>query len=79
MALADLLHLAGYALGAVGGTLVFVEFIQVPSYVEYEPEFDTYSLDLSPTELREYTLAGRVGSLCLAVGFALLFVAALVG
>jgi hypothetical protein len=79
MAVADLLRLAGYAVGAVGGTLVFVEFLQVPSYVEYEPEFDTYSLTLSPAELREYTLAGRVGGLCLAVGFALLFVAALVG
>ena len=78
MAIAELLRLAGYALGALGGALVFVEFFQMPSYVEYEPEFESYSVDLSPQEVREHTWLGRIGGFCVALGFALLFVAQLV-
>lgn len=77
--LAETLRLAGTALGALGGALLFVEFFQRPSYVEYNPEFDDYNLDVSPSRVREHTWAGRIGGFCVAVGFALLFVAALVG
>lgn len=77
MQVADYLQLAGYALGAFGGTLLFVEFFQLPTYVEYEERIQSYSLDMSPTELVEHTWIGRVGGLSLALGFALLFVAAL--
>lgn len=79
VAVAGVLRLAGTAIGALGGALLFVEFFQPPSYVEYNPEFDDYELDVSPSEVREYTWAGRVGGLCVAVGFALLFVSTLVG
>ena len=69
------LTLAGTALGTVGGALVFVEFMQVPSYVEYREDFDAYDIDISPTELREHTWVGRVGGLLIASGFAMLFLA----
>lgn len=79
MQVVDYLQLAGYALGALGGALLFVEFFQLPSYVDYDEEFQTYSLEISPQELREHTWLGRVGGLFVALGFAALFVAALVG
>ena len=71
------LSLAGPALGAVGSLLVFVEFMQVPSYVEYRAEFDSYDIDVAPGELREHTWLGRAGGLMIAVGFAMLFLAEL--
>jgi len=70
------LRLAAGALGALGATLLFLEFFQVPSYIEYNPELSSYSLDLSPTEAAEYTWFGRTGALLLALAFALQFVAA---
>jgi len=79
MQVVDYLRLAGYALGALGGALLFVEFFQLPSYVDYDEEFQTYSLEISPQELREHTWLGRVGGLFVSLGFAALFVAALVG
>jgi len=72
------LTLAGDAIGALGGLLVFVEFFQFPSYLEYEPEFDSYNFDISPLEVTEHTWLGRIGGLCVAVGFALQFGAALI-
>ncbi|WP_135828302.1 hypothetical protein [Halorussus halobius] len=73
------LELAGYALGALGAALVFFEFFQLPSYVEYSQEYNDYSVDISPGEVVEHTWAGRVGAFLVAVSFALQFVAALLG
>lgn len=73
------LELAGYAIGALGAVLVFFEFFQEPSYVEYEPEFNDYSIDISPMEITEHTWAGRIGAFMIAVSFALQFLAALLG
>jgi hypothetical protein len=71
------LRLAGSALGALGGLLVFVEFFQTPSYIDYNPDFDDYDLDMAPQEVQEHTWIGRAGGLLLGVGFALLFVGTL--
>lgn len=79
VAVGEALRLAGTALGAVGGALLFIEFFQRPSYVEYDPEFDNYEIVIGPSEVREHTWAGRIGGFCVATGFALLFVATLVG
>jgi len=79
MALAETLRLAAYALGALGGVLVFVEFFQVPSYIQYKPDFQQYNVDLNPVEVTEHTWAGRIGGLLIALAFALLFVATLLG
>lgn len=76
--LAGSLQLAGYALGALGAGLVFVELFQLPSYVDYQAEFGDYRITLSPEDPAEYTWAGRIGALLLALAFALLFVSALV-
>jgi hypothetical protein len=73
------LRLAGSALGALGGALLFLEFFQTPSYVEYERDRDTWTVDVAPDDATEYSWAGRAGALCVAAGFALLFVAGLVG
>lgn len=72
--LAATVRLAGAALGAVGGALVALEFFQQPSYVRYEPEFDSYDIDIAPEELTEHTWLGRAGGLLVAAGFALMFV-----
>lgn len=69
--LPETLHLAGAALGAVGAALLFVEFFQLPSYVSYDTDFRSYSLEISPKEADEYTWFGRVGALFLAAAFAL--------
>lgn len=71
------LELAGYALGALGGALLFVELFQLPSYISYQESFNSYNLSISPQEAREYTWAGRIGALLVALAFALLFVSAL--
>lgn len=71
------LSLAGAALGTLGGVLLFVEFFQLPSYVSYNQDIGNYTIQLSPTDAREYTWAGRVGALLVAVAFALQFVAML--
>ena len=74
---AGTLQLAGYALGAIGAGLVFIEHFQLPSYIDYQPEFGDYTIRLSPDDPSEYSWAGRVGALLVALAFALLFVAAL--
>ncbi len=74
---AGALQLAGYALGALGAGLLFIELFQTPSYVNYDPEYDDYNMTVTPQELSEYTWAGRVGAILIALAFALLFVAAL--
>jgi len=73
------LELSGYALGALGAALVFFEFFQLPTYVEYSEEYNDYSLDISPMEVTEHTWIGRIGAFLLIVCFALQFVAALLG
>jgi hypothetical protein len=73
------LELAGYALGALGASLVFFEFFQLPSYVEYSEEYNDYSMDISPMEVTEHTWIGRVGAFLIVVAFALQFFAALLG
>lgn len=77
VALSVLVSLAGYALGTLGGVLVFIELFQTPSYIEYEPEWDTWDLNINPTEVDEYSWAGRIGALLVALAFALQFVATL--
>jgi hypothetical protein len=79
VAVANALRLLGAALGAVGGGLVFVEFFQLPNYVEYDPEFGDYRLDTTRGDVREHTWIGRIGAFCVALGFSLLFVATVVG
>lgn len=74
--LASTLSLLGYALGTLGGVLVFLEFFQVPSYVAFDEDLGAYNLDIAPEQVREHTWLGRVGGLCLALGFALLFLGA---
>lgn len=75
---AGTLQLAGYAIGALGAGLLFIELFQLPSYVDYQPEFGDYTLTMSPENPTEYSTAGRIGALLLALAFALLFVAELV-
>lgn len=74
---AGTLQLAGYALGALGAGLLFIELFQLPSYLEYRQEFTDYKLAMMPDDPSEYTWAGRTGALLLALAFALLFLAAL--
>ncbi len=72
-----LLSQVSYVLGALGGVLVFVEFFQTPSYLSYNAEWDNWSVEMSPLDAREYTWAGRVGALLIALAFTLQFVATL--
>jgi len=69
------LRLVGYAVGALGALFVFVEFFQQPSYLEYEPEFDSYTMNISPSTVVEHTWIGRVGALLVALAFAIEFLA----
>lgn len=73
------LRLAGYALGAFGAVLVFLEFFQQPNYIRYDAEIGSYSVDFSPANPREYTLIGRIGALAIASAFALEFFAVFLG
>jgi len=79
VAVANALRLLGSALGALGGALVFAEFFQLPSYVEFNAEFEDYRIETAPGTVREHSWIGRIGGLCVAAGFALLFVATLFG
>lgn len=74
---AQWLQLASTAAGALGGSLLFMEFFHIPNYVTYDPEFDVYGIDQAPDDVRQYTWAGRVGALLVAVAFAVQFVVAL--
>lgn len=79
MALAEILRLAGSAIGTLGGVLLFMEFFQMPSYITYNEEIETYDVDPMPQEANEYTAIGRAGAICISIGFALLFVATFLG
>jgi hypothetical protein len=72
-----LVSLAGHAIGTIGGVLLFVEFFQLPSYVSYEKEWDNWNIQVSPNEVQQYTAAGRIGAVMIAIAFALQFVATL--
>lgn len=74
-ALVESLRLAGSALGVIGAALLFVEFFQLPSYLSYDTDFESYSVDISPPEAAEYTWFGRIGALLIALAFALQFLA----
>lgn len=76
---ASTLRLSGAALGAVGAALLFVEFFQLPSYVRYDTDFKSYSVEISPNEADEYTWFGRIGALLLSVGFGLQLAAGFLG
>lgn len=75
-AIVTTIRLAGYALGAFGSALLFVEFFQQPSYVTYDPDLNTHTIDVSPSTVVEHTWAGRAGALSLSVAFVLEFLAA---
>jgi hypothetical protein len=77
--LATTLRLAGAATGTVGATLLFLELFQLPTYINYNTNMGSYSIDFSPEDPRQYTWIGRIGALLIAVGFALLFLAAFLG
>lgn len=70
--------LAGYAIGAFGSLLIFIELFQLPSYVEYKPKLNRYDLQTKPIEMRQYTIAGKAGALMVALAFSLEFIAILV-
>ena len=69
--------LIGYMVGAFGGLLVFIELFQVPSYVKYKPKLNRYDVEIKPLEVQQYTWAGRVGALMIAIAFSLEFIAML--
>jgi len=73
--LVDSVRMAGYALATLGMLLVFLEFFQQPSYINYDQEFDSYNVELSPSDVREHTWIGRIGALLAAAGFAVEFLA----
>lgn len=76
VAVTEALRLAAGALGTFGGVLLFVEFFQVPDYIEYNTSIGSYSFNLSPDDVKEYTWFGRAGALLVALAFALQFLAA---
>lgn len=76
VAIASAVELTGYAFGVVGAVLIFLEFFQEPTYVAYDEAVEVYTIDVSPKEASEYTWAGRVGALALALAFALQILAA---
>lgn len=71
------IQLAGSALGALGAVMLFAEFFQLPSYLKYKSDIDSYTLEMAPAEVYEYSWLGRIGALLLAVAFALQFLATL--
>ena len=79
MDVATILRLAGSAMGTVGGVFLFVEFFQLPDYINYDAQYEEYTLETFPEDPQEYSPLGRVGSILVALAFALLFVATLVG
>ncbi len=79
MALATQLSIAGSALGVLGAMLLFVEFFQLPSYVRFDKDFESYSVQISPKDATEYTLFGRTGAILIGLAFALQLTATFVG
>ena len=79
MAIATQLSIAGSALGVLGAMLLFVEFFQLPSYVRFDPDCESYSVEISPTDASEYTVFGRAGAVLIGVAFALQLLATFLG
>ena len=79
MAIASQLSLAGSALGVLGAMLLFVEFFQLPSYVRFDTDFESYSVNISPNDATEYTWFGRSGAILIGVAFALQLTATFLG
>lgn len=79
MAIATQLSLAGSAIGVLGAMLLFVEFFQLPSYVRFDTDFESYSVEISPNDAREYTLFGRAGAVLIGVAFAFQLMATFLG
>ncbi|MFB6085532.1 MAG: hypothetical protein ABEJ84_01785 [Halodesulfurarchaeum sp.] len=79
MVLATQLSLAGSALGVLGAMLLFVEFFQLPSYVTFDTDFESYSVQISPNDATEYTAFGRIGAVLIGVAFALQLTATFLG
>lgn len=77
--LTEWLRLVAYALGTLGAALLFLEFFQDPNYVTYKKSQDRYRLEMMPETVQEYTNLGRIGAFCLAVAFAMLFLADILG
>lgn len=70
-------ELAASALGVLGAGLLFAEFFQLPSYLNYRSDDDSYHLVVAPADVQEHTWIGRTGALLVAIAFALQFVATL--
>lgn len=66
-------ELAAYAIGTLGGAMLFLEFFQMPGYVKYNDKHDRYRISTVDSDVDEYTNLGRAGALLLAMSFALLF------
>lgn len=77
--LSETLRIAGAALGVLGATLLFVEFFQLPSYIRFDTDFETYNVQVSPAEAEEYTWIGRIGAILLAGAFGLQLAANFMG
>ena len=77
--LPETLRLVGAALGTLGAILLFVEFFQLPSYLRYDTDFESYSVQISPKEADEYTWFGRIGAFLLATAFGLQLAAGFLG
>jgi hypothetical protein len=76
---ATTLRLVGAALGTLGAVLVFLELFQLPTYISYDNNMDSYSVDFSPENPRQYTWFGRIGAMLIALAFALQFLATFLG
>lgn len=77
--LPETLRLVGAALGALGAILLFIEFFQLPSYLRYDTDFESYSVEISPKEADEYTWFGRIGAFLLASAFGFQLAAGFMG
>lgn len=75
--IATTVSLLGYGSGTIGALLIFVEFFQVPNYIDYDPENDSWRINVSPRGVQQFSAAGRIGSLLVAIAFALQFLAIL--
>lgn len=76
---ATMLRLIGAALGTLGAVLLFLELFQLPTYITYDSNMSSYSIDFSPENPRRYTWIGRIGAILIALAFALQFLATFLG
>lgn len=76
---ATTLRLVGAAVGTLGAVLLFLELFQLPTYLTYDNNMGSYSIDFSPENPREYTWIGRIGAILIALAFALQFLATFLG